>query len=38
MRFYITGGAESYAFYVDGVKLKTVVGTDDNGTYIDMDV
>ena len=38
IRFRITGEAESYAFYVNGNKLKTLVGTDENGTYIDMDV
>ena len=38
IRFRITGNADSYAFYVDGAKLNTVVGSDENGTYIDMDV
>ena len=38
IRFHITGNADSYTFYADGVKLKTVVGTDKDGTYIDMDV
>lgn len=38
IRFHITGEADLYAFYVNGNKLKTVVGTDDNGTYIEMDV
>jgi hypothetical protein len=38
IRFYITGNAESYAFYVGGSKLKTTVGCDENGTYLEMDV
>jgi len=38
IRFHITGEADSYAFYVDGTELKTTVGSNKNGTYIDMDV
>jgi hypothetical protein len=38
IRFYITGNAESYAFYVGGSKLKTVTESDENGTYVEMDV
>ena len=38
IRFHITGEADLYAFYVDGVKLKTVMGTDEKGTYLEMDV
>ena len=38
IRFYITGNAESYAFYVGTSKLKAVKGSDDFGTYVEMDV
>ena len=38
IRFHITGEAGAYAFYVNGVKLKTKEGTDENGTYLEMDV
>jgi len=38
VRFHITGEADSYAFYVDGTELKTTVGSDDSGTYIDTDI
>ena len=36
IRFYISGNADSYEFYVNGIKLNTV--TDTNGEYIEMDV
>ena len=38
IRFHITGEAGAYAFYVNGVKLKTKEGTDEIGTYLEMDV
>ena len=38
IRFHITEEAGAYAFYVNGVKLKTKEGTDENGTYLEMDV
>ena len=38
MRFYLPDGADAskYVFYIDGTRVKTE--SDENGTYIDIDV
>ena len=36
IRFYVTD--TSLEFYLDGKKLNTVADTDDNGTYVELDV
>ncbi len=38
IRFHITGESDTYAFYVNGVKLNTIEGEDENGKYLQMDV
>ena len=39
IRFYIPDGADaaSYRFFVNGNKIETEVGSNANGTYIDLD-
>lgn len=36
-RFYVSGEAASYDFYLGNMKLDTLAGTDSNGSYIDID-
>lgn len=38
IRFYITADASSYAFYVNGARLETVSGADENGAYLEASV
>ena len=40
IRFYLNDGAsaDAYAFYIGNAKVNTVLGTDTNGAYIEIDV
>ena len=39
IRFYLAENANAslYKFYIDGIEVNTVTGTNTTGTYIDLD-